>query len=122
MDQAFQERHGSDFFLPNPTVDWKERYSEVQHGSGSYQLAFDEARHCTKLHFQTALKLDLLSTLSSSTSEVSLVGSPTRPAEEYPDAHSSTRAKSDANTLNESETEDGITDEECSDMEIEVGR
>ena len=63
-------------------------------------------------------KLDLLSTLSSSTSKASPVGSPTPPAIERPDQHSSTRAKSVADTLDESETEDAITDEQCSDMEI----
>ena len=75
--------------------------------------------HSTKLQFQATSNLDILSTLSSSTSKVSPVESPTPPAKEHPDVHSSTRANSNANTLDESETEDGITDEECSDMEIE---
>ena len=103
----------------NPTVDWKERYADIRHGSGSYRLSFDESRDCTQLQFQAASKLHLLSTLSSSTSKVSPVGSPTAPAKEHPDLRSSTRAKSDANTLDQSKTEDGITDEECSDIEIE---
>ena len=44
----------------NPTVDWKERYADVQHGSASYRLSLDESRHSTQLQFQAALKLDLL--------------------------------------------------------------
>ena len=103
----------------NPTVNWRERYADVQHGSSSYRLSFDEARHSTQLQFQGTSELDLLSTLSSSTSRASPVGSPTPPAKEHPDLHSSTCTQSDADTFDESETEDGITDEECSDIEIE---
>ena len=95
----------------NPTVDWKGRYADVRHGWTSHNS--DESSHSTQL------QLDLLWTLSSSTSKVSPVGSPTPPAKKYPDLHLSTGTKSDANTLHESETEDGITDEECSGMEIE---
>ena len=102
----------------NLTLDWKERYADVRHGLPSYRLSFDESRDSTQLQFQAASKLDLLSALSSSTSKVSLVGTPTPPAKEHPDLHLSTRAKSDADALDESKTEDGITDEECSDMEI----
>ena len=101
------------------TVGWKERYADVRHGPSSHRLSFDESGHSTQLQFRAALRLDLLSTLSSSTSKVSLVGRPAPPAKEHPDLHWSTRAKSDADALNQSETSDGITDEECSDMEIE---
>ena len=103
----------------NPTVNWKERYADIQHGSISYRLSFDESRHSTQLQFQAASKLDPLSILSSSTSGASPVGSPTPHAKERPDLHSSTHAQNCADTFDESETEDGITDEECSDMEIE---
>ena len=102
----------------NPTVNWKERYADIQHGSSSYRLSFGESRHSTQLQFQAASKLDLLSTLSSGTSGANPVGSSTPHAKERPDLHSSTRAQSGAGTFHESETEDGITDEECSDMEI----
>ena len=50
----------------NPTVNWKERYADIQHGSNSYRLSFGESRHSTQLQFQAASKLDLLSILSSS--------------------------------------------------------
>ena len=103
----------------NSTVICKERYADVQHGSSSYQLSFDESRHSTGLQFQAASKLALLSTLSSSTPRPSPDGSPTPHAKERPDLHSSTRAHSGAHTFDESETEDGISDEECSDIEIE---
>ena len=46
-------------------------------------------------------------------------GSPALPAEEHADLYSSTHNKSDADTLNDFNMEDGITDEECSDMLIE---
>ena len=59
----------------NPTVNWKEWYADIQHGSSSYRLSFDESRHSTQLQFQAASKLDLLSTLLSSTSKTSPVGS-----------------------------------------------
>ena len=52
----------------NPTVNLKEWYANVQHGSSSYGLSFDESRHSTQLQFLAATKLDVLSTLSSSTS------------------------------------------------------
>ena len=103
----------------NSTVNWMEQYADVQHGSGSCPLSFDDSKHSTQLQFQAARKLDLLSTLSSSTSEPSPVGSPTPHSNERPDLHSWTRAQSGADTLHESETEDGITDEECSNMKIE---
>ena len=103
----------------NPTVDWKERYADVQHGSTSYQLPSDESRDSTLLHFQAAPKLEVLVTLSSSTSKVSPAGSPAPSAKEHTDLRLSTRANSDAEALDESETEDGITHEECSDMKIE---
>ena len=103
----------------NPTVNWKERYAHIQHGSRTYRLSFDESRHSTPQQFQAASKLDLLSTLSSSTSKASPVGSPTPHAKERPDLHSSTHVQNRAGMYYESETEDGITDEECSDMEIE---
>ena len=102
----------------SPTVNWKERYAYVQHRLSSYRLSFDKSRHSTQLQFQTAWNFDLLSTFSSSTSKVSPVGSPTAPAKERPDLHSSTGARSAADTLDESEVEDGIANEECSDMEI----
>ena len=103
----------------NLTVDRKERDADPQHGSSSYRLSFEGSRHSTQLQFWAPLKLDLLSTLSSSSSKVSPVGSSTQPPKEHPDLHSPTRAKSDADALDVSETEDGTTDEECSDMEIE---
>ena len=83
----------------NPTVNWKQR-------------------HSTQLQFEASSKLDFLSTLSSSTSRASPVASPTPHAKERPDLHSSTRAQSGADMFDESETEDGITNEECSDMGI----
>ena len=103
----------------NPTVDWKERYADVRHGSTSYRLSFDESRESTQLQFQTISKFHLVSTLSASTSKVSLAGGPAPSAKERTDLHLSTRAKSDAGTLDDSETEDGITDEECNDTKIE---
>ena len=57
--------------------------------------------------------------LSSSASKASQVGNPTPPAKERPDLHWSTHFQHGADMYDESETEDGITDEECSDMEIE---
>ena len=57
--------------------------------------------------------------LSSNTSKVSPARSPAQPAKEDTDLQSPTRAKSDAHALDESETKDGITNEESSDMEIE---
>ena len=102
----------------NPTIDWKERYTDVQHGSTSYRLSFHESRDSTQLHFRAASKLDLLLTISSSASKVSSAGSPAPPAKECTDLRSSTGATNDAETLDESETEDGITNKECSDMEI----
>ena len=103
----------------NPTVNWKERYADIQHGSNSYRLFFGESRHSTKLQFQATSKLDLLLILSSSASKASPVGNPTPHAKERPDLHSSTHIQHGADVYHESETEDGITDEECSDMEIE---
>ena len=50
----------------NPTVNWKERYAEIQHGLSSSRLSFDESRHSTQVQFQAASKLDLLWILSSS--------------------------------------------------------
>ena len=79
----------------------------------------DESRHSTQLQFQAALKLHLLSTLSCSTSKASPFRSPIPCSKERPDLHSSTRAQSGADTFDESEPEDSITDKECSDMEIE---
>ena len=92
---------------------------DIQHGSSSYRLSFNQSRHSTQLQFQAASKLDLLSTLSSSTSEASRVGSLTPHAKDRPDLHSSTRVQNGAGMCHESETENGITHEECSDMEIE---
>ena len=103
----------------NPTVNWKERYADIQHGSNSYRLSFAESRHSTQLQFQAASKLDLLSILSSSSSKASPVGNPTPHAKERLDLHSSTHVQYGADVYDESETEDGITDEECSDMEID---
>ena len=103
----------------NPTVNWNELYANIQHGSSSYRLSFEESRHSTQLQFQAASKLELLSTLSSSTSGASPVGSPTPHAKERRDLHSSTRVQNGAGMFDESETEDGITDDQCSDMEIE---
>ena len=103
----------------NPTVNWKERYADIQHGSKTYRLSFDESRHSTQLQFQAALRLDLLSTLSSSTSKASPVGSPTPHAKKRPGLHSSTHVQNGAGMYDESETEDGMADEECTDMEIE---
>ena len=33
----------------NPTVNWKERYADIQHGSNFYRLSFGESRHSTQL-------------------------------------------------------------------------
>ena len=103
----------------NPTVNWKERYADIQHGSNSYRLSFGESRHSTQLQFQAASKLDLLSILSSSASEASSVGNPTPHAKERSDLQSSTHVQHGADMYDEPETEDRITDEECSDMEME---
>ena len=103
----------------NPTVNWKERYADIQHGLSSYRLSFEESRHSTQLQFHAASKLDLLSTLSSSTSRASTVGSLTPHAKERPDLHSLTGAQSGADMFDGSKTEDGITDEEWCDMGIE---
>ena len=92
----------------NPTVNWKERYADIQHGQSSYRLSFDDSRHSTQLQFQAASKLGLLSILSSSASEASPVGSPTAHAKELPDLHSSTHVQDGADMYNESVTEDGI--------------
>ena len=102
-----------------PTVNWKEGYADIQHGSSSYRLSFDESRHSTQLQLQAASKMDLLLLLSSSASEASPVGNPTPHAKERLNLHSSTHVKHGADMCDESETEDGITDEECSDMDIE---
>ena len=103
----------------NPTVSWRERCADIQHGSSVYQLSFDESRHSTKLQFQAASKFDLLSILSSSASKARPVGNPTPHAKERPDLHSLTHVHNGADMYDESETEDGITDEECRDMQIE---
>ena len=103
----------------NPTVNWKERYADIQHGSKLYRLFFGESRHSTQLQSQAASKLDLLWILSSSSSKASPVGNPTPHGKESLDLHSSTHIQHGADMYNESKTEDGITDEECSDMEIE---
>ena len=103
----------------NPTVNWKERYADIQHGWNSYRFSFGESRHSTQLQFQAASKLDLLSILSSSSSKASPVRNPTPHAKERLDLHSSAHIQHGANMYDESKTEDGITDEECSDMDIE---
>ena len=103
----------------NPTVNWKEWYADIQHGWNSYRLSFGESRHSTQLQFQAASKLDLLSILSSSSSKASPVGNPTPHAKERLDLHSSTHVQHGADMYDGSEMEYGITDEECSDMEIE---
>ena len=103
----------------NPTVNWKERYTDIQHGLNSYRLSFGKSRHSTQLQFQAASKLDLLSILASSSSKASPVGNPTPHAKGRLDLHSSTHVQHGTDIYDESETEDGITDEECSDMEIE---
>ena len=58
----------------NPTVNWKERYADIQHGSILYRLSLGESRHSTQLQFPAASKLDNLSILSSSSSKASPVG------------------------------------------------
>ena len=100
----------------NLTVNWKERYADVQHGSTPYRLSFRRSSDCTRLHFQAAPKWDLLWTLSSTASELGMAGSPAAPAKEQADLCSWTHNKRDVHTLNDFEMEDGITDEECSDM------
>ena len=103
----------------NPTVNRRKRYTDIQHGSSSYRLSYGESRHSTQLQFQAASKLDLLSILSSSASEASPVGNHTPHAKERPDLHSPTHVQHSGDMYDESEAEDGITDEECSDMEVE---
>ena len=103
----------------NPTVNLKERYADIQHGSNSYWFFFGESRNSTQLQFQAASKLDLLSILSSSSSKASPVGNPTPHAKEHLDLHSLTHVQRGTDMYDKSETEDGITDEECSDMRIE---
>ena len=88
----------------NPTVNWKERYTDIQHGSNLYRLSFGESRHSTQLQFQAASKLDLLSILSSSSSKASPVGNPTPHAKEHLDLHSSTHAQHGTDKYDESET------------------
>ena len=46
------------------------------------------------------------------------VGSPASPGKEHGDLHLSRHNKSDVNTLNDFQTEDGMTDEDCSNMKI----
>ena len=87
----------------NPTVNWKERYADIQHGSNSYRLSFGESRHSTQLQFQAASKLDLLSILSSSSSKASPVGNPTPHAKEPLDLHSSTHVQHGTDMYDESE-------------------
>ena len=41
----------------NPTVNWKERYADIHHGSNLYRLSFGESRHSTQLQSQAASKL-----------------------------------------------------------------
>ena len=84
----------------------------------SYRLSFDGSRYSTLLQFHAALNLDLVSTLSSSTSIGDPDGSPAPPAKEHTDLRSLTNAKNDADIL-DGDKEDGITDQECSDTEIE---
>ena len=72
----------------NPAVNWKERYADIEHGSNSYRLSFNESRRSTQQQFQAASKLDLLSILSSSSSKASPVGNPTPHAKERLDLHS----------------------------------
>ena len=103
----------------NRTVNWKERYADIQHGSNTYRLSFGESRHSTQLQFQAASKLDVLLILSSSASEASPAGNPTPHAKKRPDLHSSTHVQHATDMYDECEMEDGITDEECSNMEIE---
>ena len=103
----------------DPTVNLSERYADIQHGSNSYRLSFGESRHSNQLQFQAASKLDLLSILLSSSSKTSPVGITTPHAKERLDLHSSTHVQHGTDMYDESETEDGITDEECRDMEIE---
>ena len=103
----------------NPTVNWKERYADIQHGSNLYHLSFGESRHSTQLQFQAASKLDILSILSSSSSKASPVGNPTPHAKDRLNLHSSTHIQHGTDMYDEFETEDGITDEECRDMDIE---
>ena len=67
---------------------------------------------------KTASQLDLPSTLSSNTSKVGPAGSPASPAKEYTDLPLSTHNRSDADTLKDFHTEDGISDEECTDKSI----
>ena len=57
----------------NPTVNRKDRYADVRHGSSSLRSSSDGSRHSTQLQFQDASKLDRLSTISSSTLRASLV-------------------------------------------------
>ena len=102
----------------NPTVNWKGRYADIPHGSNSYRLSFGESRHSTQLQFQAASKLDLFSILSSSSSKASPVGNLTPHAKEHLDLQSSTHVQRGTDMYDESKTEDGITDEECSDVEI----
>ena len=103
----------------NPTVNWKERYADIQHCSNSYRLSLGESSNSTQLQFQTASKLDLLLILPPSSSKARPVGNLTPHAKERLDLHSSTHVQHGADMYDESETEDGITDEECSDSEIE---
>ena len=90
----------------------------MRHRSTSYCLAFDVSRDSTQLQFQATSKLELLSTLSSSRSKAGRDGNPASPAKEDADLHSSTYNGSDAYTLNDFNTEGGIPDKECSDIEI----
>ena len=59
------------------------------------------------------------SNLKPQTSKASLVGNPTPHAKERLNLHSSTQVQHGTDMYNQSKTEDGVTDEECSDMAIE---
>ena len=101
------------------TVKGEEQYSDIRHRRTSCRLFFDGSRDSTLLQFQATSRLEVLSTLSSSTSRAATDGSPVSPAKEYADLRSSTYNKSDSDTSNDSNREDGITNDQCSDMEIE---
>ena len=101
----------------NPTANWKDWYADVRHRWTSYRLSIIRSRDSTQLQFQATSKLGLLLTRSSSSSKVSAAGSPATLVKGRTYLRSSTHAKNEADTLDDFDTEDSITDEECSDME-----
>ena len=89
--------------MPHASVGWHMAVVNVG-ASGRSRKAFKALLYLCQ---------ELCSTRSANTLTVSPAGRPTPPAKGRTDLQSSTNAKSDADTLDYSKREDGITDEEC---------